>query len=363
MAENEISLRDLFRSAKTKQEDIDSLDPRSEEFKTNLQVCVSILKQCSDLVDRLSLFSTNEDLDDVSTSNIQYLGIDYLLAELSTKSYSSADRKAQLDESTLLLERFLNRVDEYSLLTKPDQELLESYKEDPKSFRITGENASMEAKRSTKIRRFQEEKAIKSRLGVLREQTQSLNVDDEITRNLYLAELNLYVHQTFQSLDLITQERQILATMTQQPLPTQQSSQTQTQDNRDRRNGTHNALPYSERLDSPSLLKSGRNTHRGLLDSSGKPMQPFTITSKRTDLRNGVFRPGHSLPTMSIDEYLEEERRRGGIIEGGGPASEQVVQPDEDDVVAQDQATIKAREWDEYVENNPKGAGNTLNRG
>jgi hypothetical protein len=65
---------------------------------------------------------------------------------------------------------------------------------------------------------------------------------------------------------------------------------------------------------------------------------------------------------MSIDEYLEEERRRGGIIEGGGnnaPAPE----IDEDNTALADAETMKAREWDEFKESNPKGSGNTLNRG
>lgn len=363
MTENEGSLSSLFKQAKTGQDDLDTLDPRSDDFKTLLASCLSILKQCSQLVDQLALFSTNEDLEDISTNNIQYLGIDYLLAELRMKAYNPTNRKTQLDESSQLFEHFLTRMHEYSLLTSSDKKLLEAYKDDRRNFRIVGDNAGMEAKRNTKIKRFQEEKALKSRLKLLGEQSQSLNVDDEVIRNLYLAELNLHVHQTFQSLDLISQEIQILASMPQQPDPSRVPDQSQSNDSRDRRNGTQNALPYSERLDSPSFLNSARGTHRGILDSSGRPLQPFTITSKRTDLREGVFRSGHNLPTMSIDEYLEEERRRGGIIEGGGPASEQVAQPDEDDVAAQDEATMKAREWDEFVESNPKGAGNTMNRG
>jgi len=66
---------------------------------------------------------------------------------------------------------------------------------------------------------------------------------------------------------------------------------------------------------------------------------------------------------MSIDEYLEEERKRGGIIEGGGEASGIIPEPDEDDYEKGEQETYKARAWDEYVEANPKGSGNTLNRG
>ena len=356
--ENEQSLSSLFESAKNNQEDLDTLDPRSDGFKALLQSTIDTLHKCSKLINQLALFSTNEDLDDISTSDIQYLGIDYLLSELNMRSYSSTDRKAQLNTASELLEDFLSRLDDYSLLNAPDKKLLESYKDDRAHFRIIGDAAGLEAKRNTKVKRFQDEKALKSQLKLLSEQTQSLNVDDEVIRKLYLAELNLHVHQSFQALDLISQERQILASIPSQPDPNRQDRPQS--DSRDRRN--NQTQPYSERLDPPSLLSSTR-LHRGILDPAGRPLQPFTITSKRTDLRAGVFRPDHSLPTMSIDEYLEEERRRGGIIDGGGPASEMVVQPDEDDQVALDAATVKAREWDEYVEANPKGAGNTINRG
>jgi hypothetical protein len=66
---------------------------------------------------------------------------------------------------------------------------------------------------------------------------------------------------------------------------------------------------------------------------------------------------------MSIDEYLEEEKRRGGIIEGGGEQSGIRPEPDEDNLALADEETMKARAWDEFTEDNPKGSGNTLNRG
>ena len=66
---------------------------------------------------------------------------------------------------------------------------------------------------------------------------------------------------------------------------------------------------------------------------------------------------------MSIDDYLEEERRRGGIIDGDGSSQQAPVEVDEDNMALIDAETMKAREWDEFVEANPKGAGNTLNRG
>lgn len=353
MAEQETSLSNLYKKARAGQEDLNILDPRSEEYKDLLSSCISTLKKCSELVDRLALFSTNEEVEDVSTSNLQYLGVDYSLAELTLKSYSPTDRKGQLNEASELLESFLTRLNEYSLLRDSNRRLFESYKDSRSTFRIIPDSANPEAKRNTKIKRFQDEKELKSQLKVLGEQSQSLNVDDEVIRKLHITELDFYAHQAFQSLDLMTQERQMLALMPAQPDPSA------IQPDQRSRNGTNGT--YSDRLDT-DLLHSSR-PYRGILDPAGRPLQPFTITSKRTDLKKGVFKSGHNLPTMSIDEYLEEERKRGGIIEGGGEASGIAPEADEDDERVQDAATMKARNWDEFVEANPKGAGNTVNRG
>lgn len=119
---------------------------------------------------------------------------------------------------------------------------------------------------------------------------------------------------------------------------------------------------YSDRLDPSMSQLLGRGRNGPILNNKGKPMQPFTLLDRRTQLQQGVFRSGHNLPTMTIDEYLEEEHRRGNVLQGGEQSG---IQPeiDEDDLDKADEETMKARAWDEYVESNPKGSGNTLNRG
>lgn len=119
---------------------------------------------------------------------------------------------------------------------------------------------------------------------------------------------------------------------------------------------------YSERLDPPlsQLLNGGK--FGPILSKQGKPMQPFTLLDRRSQLQQGVFKPSHNLPTMTIDEYLEEEKRRGNVIQGGDQSAMQ-PEVDEDDMDKADEETMKARAWDEFTEANPRGSGNTLNRG
>lgn len=98
---------------------------------------------------------------------------------------------------------------------------------------------------------------------------------------------------------------------------------------------------------------------------------------------------------MSVDEYLQIERERGNILTGGGyvlsafvfmrgtelnsglcrPKSEQeptsseqlAVDAEQDGtVLGEDKAEekrLKDENWARYTDVNPKGAGNTMNRG
>ena len=190
----------------------------------------------------------------------------------------------------------------------------------------------------------------------LRQNPSALSNDDAALRELHLTHINLCVHQTFQALESIAQELQILALAPPTP-PSNPAGPAPDSRQRDRTNG------YSERLDSP-LSSLSHNIRGGpLLSKDGKPMRPFTLLDSRQRLQQGVFRPDHNLPTMTIDEYLEEEKRRGGIIEGGGEQSGIRPEVDEDDMDKADEETMKARAWDEFTEANPRGSGNTLNNG
>lgn len=188
-----------------------------------------------------------------------------------------------------------------------------------------------------------------------------LQSNEDAARLLYLAEINLYSHQTFQALDMICYELSMLSSMRAAAPAERQPAAVD--DPRSRRTAPADPNAYSDRLDPPlgQLLQAGRLGP--LLSREGKPLQPFTLLDRRTQLRQGVFGPGHNLPTMTIDEYLEEEKKRGGIIEGGGDQSAMRPEVDEDNMDHADEETIKARAWDEFKEANPRGSGNTLNRG
>ena len=245
----------------------------------------------------------------------------------------AADRAAVLRQAAALHREFLALCDSYALAPAPAPPA-----------------ADPAARREAKIAQFRRERALKAQIAALSARE---GADDEDLRALHTADLQLAAVKAAQALEMTALELEMLAQAPPADAVEERGEEYDLRSRAQRDDG------YSERLDGvQGSIKGG-----ALLSKDGRPLRPFTLLGKREQLKKGVFGPGHNLPTMSIDEYLEEERRRGGIIEGGGEKSGERPEPNEDDYEAVDAATMKARQWDEYTEANPKGAGNTLNRG
>ncbi|KAH8651517.1 TAP42-like protein [Tricladium varicosporioides] len=350
------SIKSLFSSAERQRKDIESSwDSNTVTYQQNLVAAITTYEDCLKLADRLSLFSTNETFEDLTSGDLQYLLINYRLAELVLR-ISSSDRKGVIQRARDAYERYLTLLDHYEILSGPDKKLYHTYTESPTSF-STISTKDPNARRNAKIANFKQEKELKKKLEYLEQNPAALQNDDDAVRELQLTNIALCTHNSFQQLESMALELEILAMAPPTPPAGPESLE---RDYRERM-GLRGKDEYSDRLDRRDML-SAANTGP-ILSSGGKPLRPFTLLDSRQSIKAGVFKPGHNLPTMTIDEYLEEERARGGIIEGGGEASGLSPEPDEDNYEKGDQETMKAREWDEYVEANPKGSGNTLNRG
>ncbi|KAI0458633.1 TAP42-like family protein [Xylaria acuta] len=361
MAEEPRTLKSVYQAAEGRRLAIEgSYEKTSPSYQEDVAAALQHYEECVRIIDGISLFSRNESLEDIATSDLPYLLVLYHIAELLQRvsSGSPLERKRILESAREAYERFLHLLDSYSVLFPQDSKLFAEYNEDTTGF-STISTKDPNARRNAKIANFKAEKQLKQKLEYMRSSPRYLEDggDEEAVRELYLANIALSVHMTFQSLEGINREVEVLA---QAPVPLIPQYTTVEQDERRRRESMSNT-DYSEKLDAPLQMQAG---FKGpLLNKEGKPLRPFTLVGNRQELQRGVFRPGHNLPTMSIDEYLEEERRRGGIIEGGGEASGIQPEPDEDNMEKADEETMKAREWDEFKEANPRGSGNTLNRG
>ncbi|KAI9742679.1 MAG: hypothetical protein M1818_003820 [Claussenomyces sp. TS43310] len=347
------NIKRVFNTAELHRSRVESaLDSNTETFRENLVAAIATYEECRALADRTALFSPNEILEDISTGDLPYLLINFRLGDLISR-ISYKDRKEALQDARNAYERYLNLLSHYEILSATEKRLHQRYIDSSDTF-STVPTKDPGQRRAGKIANFQEEKELNRKLEFLSRDPAYLENDDDAVRQLHLANVRLCTHRTFKGLEDITRELEVLALA---PPALSAGPQGISRDNRER-----NAIPresYSDRLDTLENSSSSGP----ILSRDGKPLRPFTLLSGRQRIQDGVFRPDHNLPTMTIDEYLEEERARGGIIEGGGEASGLAPEPDEDNHSKSDAETMKARQWDEYVEANPKGSGNTLNRG
>lgn len=235
------------------------------------------------------------------TDRLRYLLTDFNLGDLILKA-SSVNRKGALEVARSHFRAFIDLISAYELLSKDEKKAAEA----ASSANINTSYLPTDpgARRSAKIAQFKKEKELRARVEAL-----SATTDDEDVRNFYRSSISLAVVQTVQSLEMIKMELEVLA-----HAPPKAETDEEVPGESDRRQPGIKNLEYSEKLD----VLGGPIKGGALLSKDGKPLRPFTLLGKREALKAGVFRSGHNLPTMTIDEYLEEERARGGIIEGGG---------------------------------------------
>jgi hypothetical protein len=165
MASEPRSLQAAFADAEARRADLDnSYSTSTPAFQENLAAAIATYDECLRIADRVALFSPNEALEDIGSGDLQYLLLNFHLAELTLKLVG-VDRKLNLDKARGLYERFLRVLDSYDILSKSDARLLEQYLERREAF-STASTSDAAARRATKISRFREEKELKRKLEV-----------------------------------------------------------------------------------------------------------------------------------------------------------------------------------------------------
>ncbi|KAG2037361.1 TAP42-like protein [Suillus americanus] len=387
-----LPLPTLFSRALATASKAANLPTVDDETQELIQSAVTDLKELDRRVAALSLFSSNEVLEDISTRNLVYLFARYVLAEVQNrmKTTDRDERMTVLKQTQVHLRSFIHYLDTYCLVPEVDRAL---YAQNASSIKDAAK------RREVKIKQFQAEKDLRARIEAVRRRRKQMPIGDpsqtdfdlirlllpstvtpqasddddeddsetdEILREAVLLLLRLNYAQAYSQLDSMDQELELLRNAPPPPRPGPPSD--------DRKN---------QLKEQDDMWKLDTKTPVGesgpLLDSSGKPLRPFTIlpagASDRTRLQSQVFGPGHRLPTMSIDEYLKIEQERGNILTGGGPQSEE--QPTSSEQLAMDSETDgtvfgemkseekrqKDEQWAQFKDANPRGAGNTMNRG
>jgi len=193
MSEGPQSLRGLFSKAERAREELSSsYETNSPTYQENLSATIATYEECLKISEQVSLFSPNETLEDISSSDLQYvyyfngrfqenvftardpayvftryMAINYHMAELVQKIFNTdiSARKQNLIRARGHYEQFLKLLDAYDVLGKADAKLFEVYAEDKDNF-STASTKDAAARRDAKIARFREEKQLKQKLEV-----------------------------------------------------------------------------------------------------------------------------------------------------------------------------------------------------
>ncbi|KAG2106683.1 TAP42-like protein [Suillus discolor] len=387
-----LPLPTLFSRALATASKAANLPTIEDETQELIQSAVTDLKELDRRVAALSLFSSNDVLEDISTRNLVYLFARYVLAEVQNrmKTTDRDERITVLKKTQVHLRSFIHDLDIYCLVPEVDRAL---YAQSASSIKDAAK------RREVKIKQFKGEKDLRARIEAVRKRRKQIPIGDlsqsdfdlirsllpstitpqasdedeeddsetdEILREAVLLLLRLNYSQAYSQLESMDQELELLRIAPPSPRPGPPSD--------DRKNKLKDQDDMWKLDTKSSVGESGP-----LLDSSGKPLRPFTILpaggSDRIRLQSQVFGPDHRLPTMSIDEYLKIEQERGNILTGGGPQSE--GQPTSSEQLTMDSETDgtifgemkleekrqKDEQWAQFKDANPRGAGNTMNRG
>ncbi|XP_063793169.1 immunoglobulin-binding protein 1 [Pseudophryne corroboree] len=294
---------------------------------------LAVLEQATRMVAQLDLFSSNEDLDEISSSDIRYLLLPALLGALTLKQVGLSHRLQHLEVARSYFLDFLKRCHEYKVSSfnlPTEQEGAPQGEQE--SVHQTCSTAppnltAMALKRQAKIERYKQRKELENRLSSIHESVRSGTADEEQVREFYLLQLQRWVCTALEEIESIDQE-----------LP---------------------MVKAREMMKGVEISQRPRPTR--------PPMKPFILT--RDALQAKVFGAGYpSLPTMTVDDWYEQHLSKQVLPDQGvfnkttdedQEAAEKERKEEEDDP----ETLQKARNWDDWRDTHPRGYGNRKNMG
>ncbi|XP_071497805.1 immunoglobulin-binding protein 1-like [Diadema antillarum] len=339
-------LSTLFDDARIIQTQLEnSSEPsNSSAFQGKLKEAISHLEEATHRVNELSLFSRNEDIEELPTAHIRYLLLPALLGDLSLRLMGE-ERLDVVERSKAYFVDYIRRCRDYGI-TKEEVPEDPSPDAPPQSAPGIGgarpNLMAMQCNREDKIRRYKEAKEREQKLNALGTWEEVAKRDEDVQREFYLLVLKKWVGTALEQLSSIQQEREILQHM---------AKMKKSSGNRGNGDG-------DSRRDAPQQ------------QPQRKPMKPFILT--KDALQAQVFGAGYpSIPTMTLDEFYEKEIREGKIkLDSQNPSQQSEREAAEARDIKKEmeietddpEALRKAREWDEWKDDHKRGWGNRENR-
>ncbi|EGW30771.1 uncharacterized protein SPAPADRAFT_142674 [Spathaspora passalidarum NRRL Y-27907] len=314
--------------------------------QSSLVTLIQEFQLISNLIHQLGLFTDNEQLSELNTSYITFLNVDYYLGTLNALVMENRSTILKLSNSQLI--QFLKQLSNYQILDKNQQNKLDLFKKSPDN--VINNHSSIS--REEKISNYKAERELSSKLEVLDRYYNDDNdeiehFDEEIVRQVFVDQLKLHALKAYSLIVSNALELKVLESKPNYvPPPPPPPAQDKREPTRE------NDYGFTTKLET---LPTTATSISQLVSRSGKILQPFTITSERQRLKDKVFGTGQVLPSMSVEEYLDYELSHGKLMK-----DEVKDKPQDEDYESEedDEAQLEKRRWDDWKDDNPKGAGN-----
>nr|CBX25280.1 hypothetical_protein [Oryza brachyantha] len=356
-----------------------SLASSSSLDQEGIRKGVDLLRRCDEMVSKLGLFSSNETKDDVSTANLKYLLVPYYLGEMTEKVVQE-DRIPVLKASQDHLKEFISICEALELIPEDELELSRQKQPDTVANR-----------RAQKVARFKRQKAAETKLLEIKERKErrgrslraaALSAPIEVGEEDAFEDDGEEERESFDLLDMLKKEEEMLLAVKERQAKDGNAFAREMLDERTKKaeawhHNAANRAPYSKPADPITCATFAQDVIEGRASVSQAhehKHQPLIfgpaslvgggLTSERERMAAQVFQPGYRLPTMSIEEaglremkMMEKwQERTARMIQESNSAwhkdGNRSAQEDED---AEEE---KARAWDDWKDDNPRGAGN-----
>ncbi|EAX05355.1 immunoglobulin binding protein 1 [Homo sapiens] len=294
---------------------------------------LDLLEKAAEMLSQLDLFSRNEDLEEIASTDLKYLLVPAFQGALTMKQVNPSKR---LDHLQRAREHFINYLTQCHCYHVAEFEL-------PKTMNNSAENhtanssmaypslVAMASQRQAKIQRYKQKKELEHRLSAMKSAVESGQADDERVREYYLLHLQRWIDISLEEIESIDQEIKIL---------------------RERDSSREASTSNSSRQERP-------------------PVKPFILTRNMAQAK--VFGAGYpSLPTMTVSDWYEQHRKYGALPDQGiakaapeefRKAAQQQEEQEEKEEEDDEQTLHRAREWDDWKDTHPRGYGNRQNMG
>ncbi|XP_056602002.1 immunoglobulin-binding protein 1 [Triplophysa dalaica] len=320
-------------------EEVDTTNEPSSSNAVQVKVKRGImqLEEATRMVNQLDIFSRNEALEEISTTDLKYLVLPALLGALTMKQVNTSKRLEHVQTARVYFMDFLQRCKDYDMCSFQLPKISESKADTPTEVETNHvplpmshpDLITMATQRQAKIERFNQRKATEAKLGEIRGLVESGSADEEVVRDFYLLHVRRWVTLALEEIESIDQEIEILKRMEH----------------------------FKQSAIQPSLPKRA-------------PMKPFILTKDAVQAK--VFGAGYpSLATMSVDEWYDQHRQKGCLPDQGIPRSTVDGDAEEDERAERErkeenddeEALQKARDWDDWKDTHRRGYGNRKNMG